>query len=901
MMDERYCHEINKRIISGNLPLERLYPVPFEREPRINRASGMIELFRSQENVSEITHLLDSMLANLGFESEELEKALSISETSLVLNTGYPSSALSTRGEAYKASSKLCPYVTPLDKGLCFAGCTDETKSWQHAVAFIVSVAQMQELHYGYTIDVDKIDMSTPIISLILQPWDANSNSLLKKLSPQEIDRLNLLHEKRMEIHAIAKKERLETEALAKETDNDWNLFLEMLFDRSKSEDHIIQEILDESLLPKEKLQLLTEFADSIREEHDGLAMIRGHQEDIERIYNSVIDRLNGAPDLSLVQTENGQPFGINNEIVYVAASHCDFNSFQIKYHQFRLDSENLERAIAFFSLANYCIQMTLGIKPENFIPSEGKPLPELVEVFFNTIDNFYNQHKDSIENLHFSRLQPDAVASSFHTTEKLYISSMEEEIYTTRKAILSELPEELEKKYNKYLSDLSSDTSEDLDEGLVLTVLKETLEEKAHQMPLAPEEVKETVVARQFVISLNVIYLFRSALNIVLEKPETYALKREEDIEKLKNKAKKLKRREEKIASNVYSEIDEENLNTEDLDTYRERTGIDAVFLSQIEKELANRNLFDAFRDDLERLFSLAEECNIEEMLEAKLHLRERLFCIDDSAWAEKYVEQFEKINEELCKFLVNVCRQNSMCFEEIRNNLCESLGPESVRLPKNAIDSLATAELLYKEYANEELAAQGFDYSGISALYYQAFEAAYNELIWRDYEKELTEILTKATDKSIYTKAFEGYLHSDNSMRKQYVNCNLKTNKIQQIKHSIMYKSFGNILMYSIQRKSSTTRKFCDYFVHKVGFPNRDSMYKDADFMRNLGEFVDVILNAAENRNNASHGGKIISIKQLDDDKRTVLSDLEAVRSDSIGLIQQLLFLISYSCKSL
>jgi hypothetical protein len=477
----------------------------------------------------------------------------------------------------------------------------------------------------------------------------------------------------------------------------------------------------------------------------------------------------------------------------------------------------------------------------------------------------------------------------------------MEEEIYTTRKAILSELPEELEKKYNKYLSDLSSDTSEDLDEGLVLTVLKETLEEKAHQMPLAPEEVKETVVARQFVISLNVIYLFRSALNIVLEKPETYALKREEDIEKLKNKAKKLKRREEKIASNVYSEIDEENLNTEDLDTYRERTGIDAVFLSQIEKELANRNLFDAFRDDLERLFSLAEECNIEEMLEAKLHLRERLFCIDDSAWAEKYVEQFEKINEELCKFLVNVCRQNSMCFEEIRNNLCESLGPESVRLPKNAIDSLATAELLYKEYANEELAAQGFDYSGISALYYQAFEAAYNELIWRDYEKELTEILTKATDKSIYTKAFEGYLHSDNSMRKQYVNCNLKTNKIQQIKHSIMYKSFGNILMYSIQRKSSTTRKFCDYFVHKVGFPNRDSMYKDADFMRNLGEFVDVILNAAENRNNASHGGKIISIKQLDDDKRTVLSDLEAVRSDSIGLIQQLLFLISYSCKSL
>ena len=74
---------------------------------------------------------------------------------------------------------------------------------------------------------------------------------------------------------------------------------------------------------------------------------------------------------------------------------------------------------------------------------------------------------------------------------------------------------------------------------------------------------------------------------------------------------------------------------------------------------------------------------------------------------------------------------------------------------------------------------------------------------------------------------------------------------------------------------------------------------MYNDADFMRNIGGFVDVVLSAAENRNNASHGGRIISFEQLNEDKKTVLSDLEAVRSDSIGLIQKLLFLLSYNSK--
>lgn len=910
-MDERYCNEINKRIISGNLPAERLYPVPFERKPKTDRTSGMIELYNAQERVSTIIHLTDLMLANLGVENEperEMDKALSISETALILNTGYPSSVLSTRGEAYKTAALTCPYVTPLDKCLCFAGIIDENKSWQHAIAYILLLAQKQELHYGYTIDVEKIDFFSPIVSLILQPWDADTNPLLKKLSPEEMGRLKLLHKKRNEIHEIAEKERLEAEAIAKRTDNDWNLFLEMLFDRSKREVQIIHTILDESLSAKEKMQSLTEFDESVREHHDGLAMIRGHQEDVKRIYDSVIDRLNGAPDLSLVQTEKGKPFGINNEIVSVAARYCDFNRFQIKYHQFRLDSGNLEMAIAFFSLANFCIQMTLGIKPESYISSEGKQLLELVELFFNTIDNYYNQHKDSIESLRFSRLQPDAVAASPNAIEKLYVSSMEEKIFSTSQAMKNKVLEEYEKITNKYLSTLDLDNSVDFD-GVFLTTMKELFKEIPHywgELELTPEEAREDVAARQIVTSINVIYLYRSALNIVLNEPEAYALNREEDIQELKDISNKLKRRENKIVRIVYSEIDEEHLSEDDLDSYRERTGIDARYLSQIEKELANNNLFIAFNDELEKMIGLSEDGNIEELLQEKLHLRERLFRVDDSGVAKVYVEKFDRISERLCASLVKACQQKGKTFEETKIVLRNSLGHDSILLPASAMNALVTAEMLYQEYANEEFAIKGFDYSGISALYYQAFEAAYNELVWRGYERKLnclsrhgkmyTDILAESINRSIKDDAFIGYLDQAPKARKNYFDYDKTTNQAR-IKKFIMYKNFAYILNNSIiVLTNSDLKMFRDYFAHLVGFSNSISMINDSAFTSSIEDFVDAIEKAADHRNNASHGGKIIDIDQLNADKKTVLNDLESVRSDSLGLIQKLLFLMTY-----
>ena len=109
-------------------------------------------------------------------------------------------------------------------------------------------------------------------------------------------------------------------------------------------------------------------------------------------------------------------------------------------------------------------------------------------------------------------------------------------------------------------------------------------------------------------------------------------------------------------------------------------------------------------------------------------------------------------------------------------------------------------------------------------------------------------------------------------------------------------MYKNFADILNYGILQTGSDLKMFREYFAHLIGFANCISMINDSAFMSNITELVTAIEKAADNRNNASHGGKIIDIDQLNADKKTVLSDLEAVRSDSLGLIQKLLFLMTY-----
>ena len=105
-------------------------------------------------------------------------------------------------------------------------------------------------------------------------------------------------------------------------------------------------------------------------------------------------------------------------------------------------------------------------------------------------------------------------------------------------------------------------------------------------------------------------------------------------------------------------------------------------------------------------------------------------------------------------------------------------------------------------------------------------------------------------------------------------------------------MYKSFA-IIMEQLKNPTDLNG-FCEFIAQLCGFTGRTDMFSDTAFMLKCHDFTDEISRSANNRNNASHGGSFISLGQCTDDKKTVLNNLESIRRESVGLIQQLLYIL-------
>lgn len=71
---------------------------------------------------------------------------------------------------------------------------------------------------------------------------------------------------------------------------------------------------------------------------------------------------------------------------------------------------------------------------------------------------------------------------------------------------------------------------------------------------------------------------------------------------------------------------------------------------------------------------------------------------------------------------------------------------------------------------------------------------------------------------------------------------------------------------------------------------------MFADGNFITLLDQFRDSMSKAVGNRNDASHGGTEIYLLRCRCDKKIVLSDLQEVRVMQLGLIQQLVCLLTY-----
>jgi ribosomal protein S20 len=357
--------------------------------------------------------------------------------------------------------------------------------------------------------------------------------------------------------------------------------------------------------------------------------------------------------------------------------------------------------------------------------------------------------------------------------------------------------------------------------------------------------------------------------------------------------------RLENEVNKTVYSDIPWDK---PDLMEVRQERGLDTKSLTEQEyheEELRNTSFKSAFDDAVRQILKQIAKGDIVEAFNSKALAQEELSRLPNCAYKKLYEELFDSFSSEICEKLVLKDRNETDSFIERRKQLREDLGVESDILPGQTIDALTTAEYLFHKYVTLEYAEEGFDYSCISCLYYQAFEEAYNSLIWRKYAEKLNNMVLLGRDftkflfsnnrSDDFTLAVQPYFFTDYNQFKNY-----KEKNIKKLSTSCMYGPFVTLMKEVIENRDLT--EFRDFFARQVGFKSSEEMQRDVEFMKKCSDFVVAVNNCIDSRNNASHGKFRVGAEQCKADKKNVLSNIESVRKESVGLIQQLLFLFCW-----
>lgn len=308
-----------------------------------------------------------------------------------------------------------------------------------------------------------------------------------------------------------------------------------------------------------------------------------------------------------------------------------------------------------------------------------------------------------------------------------------------------------------------------------------------------------------------------------------------------------------------------------------------------EIEENLAiandKENSFCSFLDLLSD--EIQGKYEIDELLRKRI---EWLSIAKASIKNETYEKVEKIISVPIAKKLTSLSlKKHSADFVFCKDKIRRILGSKSYMLSEEIMNTLSSAELLYDEYAVMN-PMENFDYSGISALYYQALENTYISLFWSEYAKRLNEY---EIDGISFVKLYkEGDCRAYGYIPKGVQN--RKVNSIfidgNCVKESCTFGAFTAFLKM-IRMEESTKDGFLTLVSQIFGFSSYKEMFYNQSFVEHLTLFRDKLGQSTQNRNNASHGTEIIKVQQCEKDKITILAE---ERHNTIGLIH--LFLSLY-----
>ena len=885
-------HAVNKRIINGSFPIEKLYPTDIECKRDINFEAQAEMGLRQFSETPELFSILISIFREKVAEIDLLNDPNSYKhELNYLINAGCSGNFLRAGGSLNYAYN-LVPVVTPLDKVLWYGAfiyrleydlgydTQDETVNMMFTWIKLLNMAQEMELKTLRTVDVRKVTDSTNVFELIRGGFtNVKNNNCIRKLSNAEYENLRKLYKQKNTLLSQISEEKKEAEEFAEKTQEEWKLFLEIVNDISEKESNVIQ-CINKSVSGKDKIRAIHHYNNLVSKIGKFKYDLRGKEINLIYVFLGASDRLIKAPTYACACTADGEPFILSPAILTLARNPITYNYVLMTFHQFRLEP-NKENAKRFVSIALSSIKRNLGGEEKDWVS-----LDEMIKDFYETVFEFMKENKSSIDKLSFNKLQQDSVFVEGYPTD-FFLSS-----------------EPLRKMMASKIDDIKNSTLYEEELKRIVQGKPHTLEELTAQkdeIESEIEKIEREAIARKLVYSLNIIYIFCDALRIMVSnKRANIKIKRKDDVIQYR---KELLNLDDKLVHKVYAHLGEHEIGMLE---YREKIGIITSTLSEQEaqeEQYRNSVFADVFKDAVENLVIGIENEDTNYILKTKARIREEILRFpecDDKGW---YSNWLDSISSRISSALVNNCKKRTSDYISIKEKIKISLGKQSEKLPMSALDSLTTAEMLYGQYASEEFAKKGFDFSCISALYYQAFEDAYNALIWQNYASMLnsliingqkyTDILEANRKSKITDPDAKGYLDNDSFTRGHYINYAKRFDpQTTTVKLSCMYKSFA-ILMENVCNPSDLNG-FCDYFAKICGYTDRNKMFSDDEFMNRCQDFANAVSRSAVNRNNASHGGTFISIAQCRDDEKTVLNNLEAVRIDSIGLIQRLLYLL-------
>lgn len=255
---------------------------------------------------------------------------------------------------------------------------------------------------------------------------------------------------------------------------------------------------------------------------------------------------------------------------------------------------------------------------------------------------------------------------------------------------------------------------------------------------------------------------------------------------------------------------------------------------------------------------------------------MQRRLSIISDKKLQESDVAVVDALSNRINALFVNKAEQKTDEYEKARKRVEQNVGIERIeRLNREICEILTTAELLYSQYIEDKVPIQGFDYSCISAMYYQALEKTYNNIMYTEYARKLNsdnDLLRKIVveQKNITKRKAKIFLPE------------VKNNKT--VKLTCEYGSFETLLgclleKYGQQKESIVSREcitiYKEYLFEKFGW-DKECAHNDElppKIYNKLNTLHKGIEKARSRRNKACHGGEQISYEEAKEDKTYVL----------------------------